>query len=162
MFFVLLTVFCVNFGQFLQLSVPYDLFMPSKMHLCSVCELFFSSISGVTVFQKENWPQNGRFCIFLHHFSQILGLLQLSELQRSIFASQGAFFGIVLFAQTCSVQLWSFSAPNKKSASKLTILAYFAAFNAPMTYLCLLRFIFGIVLFTKPFVWSIQAIHIEY
>ena len=66
-----LPTFCQRFGPFAASRAPTTYLCLVK-YICGIV-LFaqprVESIYGFTVFHMENWPQNGRFCIFDLHFA---------------------------------------------------------------------------------------------
>ena len=61
----------------------------------------FLSIYGVTVFQMENLPRNGRFCTFDLHFGQIVNLFAALKDPSTYLCRRVKYISsIVLFAQT--------------------------------------------------------------
>ena len=114
----------------------------------------------------ENWPQNWRFCIFDHHFIQILPLFAALKAPTIHLCLRKYIFGIVLFAQPFVQSIYGVTAFQMKNWPQnwrfcifdhnfVQILTLFAALTAPTTHLCLRKYSFGIVLCAQPFVQSI-------
>ena len=79
---------------------------------------FVQFIYGFTVFQKENWPQNWRFCIFDLHFAQVLALFPALIAPTTHVLIRKHILGIVLLAQPFFQSIYGFTVLQMKHWSQ--------------------------------------------
>ena len=122
-------IFYLHFAKILELftalraSTTYRYLAKYSFGIVSFVQPFSLVILIVTVFQIKNWPQNWRFCIFDHHFAQMLALFAAFRAPTNYLCLAKCIFGIISFAQpSCSVHSQRYNVSHAKLASKSFVL----------------------------------------